>query len=60
MPLFYLALERDLKKIRLAQDYVLSDHELQEASMTILSIANAAFDRVKGLRSGSENQRFSS
>lgn len=56
--MFYLALERDLKKISLARKHALSDHEIDESLATLDSIASAALERIGTLRSESKIRVF--
>jgi hypothetical protein len=55
-PTFYLVLKRDLEKINLGRKLVLTDRELNEARVTILSIATTALDRIEDLRSASRSR----
>jgi hypothetical protein len=48
--MFYLVLERDLKKISLARKHVLSGEELSEALSAMYYIDFVAMDRVEDLR----------
>jgi hypothetical protein len=57
-PMFYLALKRDLQKISLARDHVLSAEELVDSQTTLNSIVDVAFGRIERLRGESENQVF--
>ena len=50
-PMLYLALKRDLERISLAQKYVLSIDEMDDAFDTIQYITDAAWYRIMSLRS---------
>jgi hypothetical protein len=56
--MFYLVLERDLKKISLARKHVLSGEELFQASIAIYCINFVAMDRIEDLRSEFEKPGF--
>jgi hypothetical protein len=55
LPIFYLALKRDLEKISLAQKHILDDYELPSSLDTIYSIVNVAFNQIESLRGKSKS-----